>query len=106
MMKDAEMNQTCIHENVTHSTTKIPGIRTPKRVALDGESSRNLPSRSIGDHTGSPPYIATDEDDTMIPTKLTSENVSGTEISCGRNAAAGVFARDAKSGAFLETNSF
>jgi hypothetical protein len=39
----------------------------------------------------------------MIPMKLTSENVKGTEISCGRSAAEGVFARDAKSGAFLET---
>ena len=35
--------------------------------------------------------------------KLTSEKVRGTEISCGRSAAEGVFARDAKSGAFLIT---
>ena len=37
----------------------------------------------------------------MIPMKLTIENPRGTEISCGRIAAAGVFARDAKSGALL-----
>lgn len=27
---------------------------TPNRVACDGLSSRNLPKRSIGDHTASP----------------------------------------------------
>lgn len=37
----------------------------------------------------------------MIPMKLTSEKVRGTEISCGSSAADGVLARDAKSGAFL-----
>ena len=37
----------------------------------------------------------------MIPMKLTIENPRGTEISCGRIAAAGVFAREAKSGALL-----
>ena len=35
--------------------------------------------------------------------KLTSENPRGTESSCGRIAAAGVFARDAKSGALLKS---
>jgi hypothetical protein len=37
----------------------------------------------------------------MIPMKLTIEKPRGTEISCGRIAAAGVFAREAKSGALL-----
>ena len=37
----------------------------------------------------------------MIPIKLTIENPRGTENSCGRIAAAGVVARDAKSGALL-----
>jgi len=37
----------------------------------------------------------------MIPMKLTSENVSGTASSWGSNAAAGLRAREAKSGAFL-----
>lgn len=34
--------------------------------------------------------------------KLTMENPRGTEISCGSPAAAGVFALEAKSGAFLQ----
>lgn len=37
----------------------------------------------------------------MIPMKLTIENPRGTESSCGSIAAAGVFAREAKSGALL-----
>lgn len=37
----------------------------------------------------------------MIPMKLTRENPSGTEISCGQTAADGYDAREAKSGAFL-----
>jgi hypothetical protein len=73
---------------------------TPKRVAWDGWSSRNLSSRSTGDHTGSP-KITCDEELTMMPMKLTMENVNGTARSCGRPAANGRFARDAKSGALL-----
>lgn len=38
----------------------------------------------------------------MIPMKLTIENPRGTESNCGRAAAAGVFAREAKSGALLQ----
>lgn len=38
----------------------------------------------------------------MIPMKLTSEKPSGTMISCGSTAAAGVVAREAKSGALLD----
>jgi hypothetical protein len=45
--------------------------------------------------------MVTDDEDTMMPMKLTSEKVNGTEISCGRSAAPGVFAREAKSGAFV-----
>jgi len=37
----------------------------------------------------------------MIPKKLTIENDKGTEISCGHNAAEGVAAREAKSGALV-----
>lgn len=37
----------------------------------------------------------------MMPMKLTMENVNGTARSCGRPAANGRFARDAKSGALL-----
>lgn len=40
----------------------------------------------------------------MIPMKLVTENVSGTEIICGHRAAPGVLALDAKSGAFLVEN--
>lgn len=36
-----------------------------------------------------------------MPIKLTSENATGTEKSWGHNAAEGVVARDAKSGAFV-----
>jgi hypothetical protein len=43
-----------------------------------------------------------EEELTMIPMKLTIENPRGTESSCGRIAAAGVFAREAKSGALLQ----
>lgn len=39
----------------------------------------------------------------MIPMKLTIENPRGTESSCGSNAAAGFFAREAKSGALLQS---
>ena len=38
----------------------------------------------------------------MMPMKLTIENPRGTENSCGSLAAAGVFAREAKSGALLQ----
>jgi len=38
---------------------------------------------------------------TIMPKKLTIENVIGTEKSWGKSAADGVVARDAKSGAFL-----
>ncbi len=37
----------------------------------------------------------------MMPMKLTMENVSGTARSCGRPAADGCLAREAKSGALL-----
>ena len=37
----------------------------------------------------------------MIPMKLTIENPRGTESSCGRTAAEGLVAREAKSGALL-----
>lgn len=70
-------------------------------MALDGESSKNMLSNSIGSHTVSP-YIVCEEELTMMPMKLTTENPRGTEISCGRTAAAGVFAREAKSGALLQ----
>ena len=38
----------------------------------------------------------------MIPTKLTREKPNGTEKNCGHKAAAGVLAREEKSGAFLK----
>lgn len=44
----------------------------------------------------------TEEELTMIPMKLTSENASGTDINWGHNAAPGVVAREAKSGALLK----
>jgi len=47
------------------------------------------------------PKIVWEEELTMIPIKLTSEKEMGTDISCGHSAAAGLAARDAKSGAFL-----
>ena len=47
--------------------------------------------------------MVSDDELTMIPMKLTIEKPSGTEISCGRLAAAGYFALDAKSGAFLQS---
>jgi len=40
----------------------------------------------------------------MIPMKLTKEKQSGTAKSCGHNAAAGVVAREAKSGALLRSD--
>lgn len=40
----------------------------------------------------------------MIPRKLTIENPSGTEISCGSSASDGLLERDAKSGALLTIN--
>lgn len=49
--------------------------------------------------------MACDDELTMMPKKLTRENPSGTLMSCGRPAAAGVRARDAKSGAFLQSQS-
>ncbi len=69
-------------------------------MALDGASSRKRPRRSIGDQIASP-NIVCDEELTTMPIKLTSENVRGTEISCGSSAADGLFAREAKSGAFV-----
>lgn len=39
----------------------------------------------------------------MMPMKLTTENEIGTAKSWGHSAAPGVFARDAKSGAFLSS---
>jgi hypothetical protein len=42
-----------------------------------------------------------EEELTMMPRKLTMENVRGTARSCGRPAAEGRLARDAKSGALL-----
>ena len=62
--------------------------RTPKRVACEGLSSRNMPSRSIGDHMASP-YNVCDEELTMIPMKLTMEKPRGTEVICGSTAADG-----------------
>lgn len=73
---------------------------TPKRVACDGLPSKNIPSSTIGDQTGSP-NSTSEEEPTMIPIKLTMENANGTAISCGHSAAEGVDAREAKSGAFL-----
>lgn len=58
-------------------------------------------SNSIGSQTVLL-YIVCEEELTMIPMKLTIENPRGTESSCGRIAAAGVFAREAKSGALLK----
>ena len=72
----------------------------PNLVALEGPFSKNLPNKSIGDHIASP-YIVSDEELTMMPMKLTTENVMGTESNCGKKAAAGLVAREAKSGALL-----
>jgi len=58
-------------------------------------------SNSIGSHMVLP-YIVWEEELTTIPMKLTIENPRGTESNCGRIAAAGVFAREAKSGALLQ----
>ena len=101
MINAVEMNHTCWHL-VNRGKELLIGSQehTPKRVAWDGLSSRNLSSRSTGDHTGSP-KMTWDEELTMIPMKLTMENVNGTARSCGRPAANGFFARDAKSGALL-----
>jgi hypothetical protein len=79
---------------------EVASVHTPKHVAPDGSSSRKRLSRSIGDHTGSP-KMTCEEELTMMPMKLTTENVRGTARSCGRPAASGLVARDAKSGAFL-----
>ena len=64
-----------------------------------------MPRRSIGDQIASP-YSVCDEELTMIPMKLTMENPNGTEMSCGRTAADGYVAREAKSGAFLMNRHF
>jgi hypothetical protein len=45
------------------------------------------------------PKITVELELTMIPRKLTMLNPIGTEISCGKTAAPGELARDAKSGA-------
>lgn len=73
---------------------------TPNLVADDGSLSRNIPRRSMGDQTASP-YMACEDELTMIPKKLTMEKAKGTDISCGRTTSDGCFARDAKSGALL-----
>lgn len=82
------------------ATTLEIKARTPNLVACDGLSSRNIPSRVIGDHTGWP-YMACDEELTMMPRKLTVLKPSGTARSWGHSASLGFLARDAKSGAFL-----
>jgi hypothetical protein len=82
MMNDAAMNH------------------TPNLVAFDGLSSRNRLRRSIGDQMASP-NIVSDDELTIIPTKLTREKPRGTAQNCGHNAAEGVLAREAKSGALL-----
>jgi len=77
---------------------------TPNLVALDGLPSRNRLRRSMGDQIASP-YIASDDELTTRPTKLTREKPRGTDMSWGHKAAEGVFAREEKSGAFLDTKS-
>jgi hypothetical protein len=62
------------------------GEPTPKRVACDGEPSKNRPRRSIGFQIDSP-KIAVEEELTMIPMKLTKEKPRGIAISCGHTAA-------------------
>lgn len=47
--------------------------------------------------------MASDDELTIMPMKLTSEKQIGIEISCGHKAADGWWARDAKSGAFLQS---
>jgi hypothetical protein len=58
-------------------------------------------SRSIGFQT-KVPKISREEEETTIPIKLTSEKPRGMVISCGKIAALGVVAREAKSGALLK----
>lgn len=58
----------------------------------------------MGDQIGSP-KIVTEEELTIIPMKLTSEKANGTDINWGHNAAPGVLAREAKSGALLKSES-
>ncbi|KIO14060.1 hypothetical protein M404DRAFT_992290 [Pisolithus tinctorius Marx 270] len=48
------------------------------------------------------PDITCEEELTRIPIKHTIEQVKGIAKSCGYNAALGVLALDAKSGAFLQ----
>lgn len=86
MIKEADMNH------------------TPKRVACDGLPSKNMPSKVIGDQIGSPNNTS-EEEPTTMPMKLTIENANGTAINWGHNAAEGVDAREAKSGAFLRYKS-
>ena len=54
----------------------------------------------MGDQIASP-YIVWEEEETMIPMKLTILKPRGTEMSCGQTVAEGYVAREAKSGAFL-----
>jgi hypothetical protein len=75
-------------------------LLTPKRVACEGEPSRNMLSKSTGLQTGLP-KITVAEELTMMPIKLTIEKPSGIAMSCGHHAADGLVAREAKSGAFL-----
>lgn len=74
--------------------------RTPNLVAGEGLSSKKRFNKSIGDQIASP-YIAWEDELTMMPIKHTIEDTSGNAKSCGQAAAAGVLALDAKSGAFL-----
>lgn len=51
---------------------------TPNLVALDWSSSRNRLRRSIGDQIASP-KIVSDDELTIMPTKLTREKPRGTD---------------------------
>lgn len=59
---------------------------------------RKLPNKSTGDQVASPNITC----ERGIPIKHTIEQVKGIAESCGRSAAPGVFALEAKSGAFLQ----
>ena len=49
------------------------------------------------------PYRVCEDELTIMPIKLTMEKPRGTEMSCGRTAADGYLAREAKSGALLHS---
>lgn len=51
------------------------------------------------------PYITCEDELTMMPMNETREKPSGMAINCGRTAAEGVVAREAKSGALLSLES-